>query len=111
MFNFKTLREMSKAISAGFKAGATHGDKRQLGGIFVVDQLGKMHMKHVETFAGDFVEPSAVMRACSIDPRFVANLIPYNEGHHHSARPAPTQVDTKDPTAESSEIFLDFNKA
>lgn len=85
LFNLKTLREMTKCISAGYKPGPHHGDKKQLGGVFVSDRRGSVLMKHLETFAGDLVEPVQVLRACSVDPADVANLIPADDSGDDSS--------------------------
>jgi hypothetical protein len=79
LFNVKSLRALGSAVAAGFKQGSGPGDRRQLGGVIIVDREGTVIMKHLETFAGETVMAQQILRALGAEEQDISKWVPEDD--------------------------------
>ena len=60
-----TFVKSARAILEGHRQSATRGDAHQNGGVLVIDAEGETRFVHISQFAGDHVEPEAIVDAVS----------------------------------------------
>ncbi len=61
--NAASLKNMARALRAGFRQGATRGDAWQLGGVLVVRPGGEIAYRYLSSAAGDHAKVAEIFAA------------------------------------------------